>query len=103
MLVEQFANYLRALGPWLLLALITARVLHNKFGQGINHIPGPLLASFSDVWRLVVVWGRRPERVHRALHAKYGPLVRTGPNTVIASDVDAMKVIYALNAGFTKV
>ena len=103
MIVANLLPYVRTLTPWLFLGLIAARLLTNKFGNGINHIPGPWLASFSDIWRFLLVWGRRPEVAHRALHAKYGSLVRIGPRTVIASEPDAIKTIYALNAGFTKV
>ncbi|KAL1792308.1 hypothetical protein ACET3X_008815 [Alternaria dauci] len=88
--------------PWLTLGLLAVHFINNKFCQGLNHIPGPWLAGFSDLWRLMLVWGRRPEVVHRALHARYGPLVKIGPRTVIVSDPDAIKIIYGLNAGFTK-
>lgn len=103
MIIANLLPYTWTVAPWLALCLIAARLLTNKFGGGVNHIPGPLLAGFSDIWRLLLVWNRRPEVAHRALHAKYGPLVRVGPRTVIASDPDAIKIVYALNAGFTKV
>ncbi|KAG9187033.1 hypothetical protein G6011_10141 [Alternaria panax] len=88
--------------PLLLLGFIAVYLINNKFCQGLNHIPGPWLAGFSDIWRLVVVWGRRPEVVHRMLHAKYGPLVKIGPRTIIVSDPEAIRIIYALNAGYKK-
>ncbi|EKG16049.1 Cytochrome P450 [Macrophomina phaseolina MS6] len=80
-----------------------AYLLYNKYGTGLNHIPGPFLAGFTDLWRLWIVWGRRPELVHISLHKKYGKLVRLGPRTVLVSDNGAAKTIYALNAGFIKV
>ncbi|KAL1641363.1 hypothetical protein SLS58_006062 [Diplodia intermedia] len=84
----------------LCVAGVVVRLLHNKYGNGINHIPGPFLAAFTDLWRLWIVWKRRPEAVHIRLHDKHGKLVRIGPNTVIVSDTQAAKQIYALNAGF---
>lgn len=87
----------------LVVAVISAQLLRNKYGNGINQIPGPLLASFTDYWRLFVVWGRRPEQTHVQLHAKYGDLVRIGPKTVLVADWEATKKIYALNAGYIKV
>lgn len=87
----------------LCVAGIVVRLLYNRYANGINHIPGPFLASFTDLWRLWIVWKRRPEVVHIRLHAQYGSLVRIGPNTVIVSDSQAAKQIYALNAGFVKV
>ena len=38
-----------------------------------------------------------------ALHKKYGPLVRIGPNHVSVSDPKAINIIYGLKTGFTKV
>lgn len=83
--------------------IVVAKLLYNKFGTGLNHIPGPFLTGFTDIYRLFVVWGRRPEKWHIALHEQYGDLVRIGPRTVICSSNKAAKKIYALNAGFVKV
>ncbi|KAH7389969.1 pisatin demethylase [Pyrenochaeta sp. MPI-SDFR-AT-0127] len=82
--------------------VLVAKLLYNKFGTGLNHIPGPFFAGFTDLYRLLVVWGRRPEIWHIALHEQYGELVRIGPRTVICSSNKAAKKIYALNAGFVK-
>jgi hypothetical protein len=92
----------RFAAPLLLVALI-AWLLHNKYGHGINSIPGPLAASVTNLWRLALVTGRRPELEHIKLHRKYGNIVRLGPNVVSVSDPNAVKVIYAINAGFVKV
>jgi hypothetical protein len=92
----------RYVAPLLLVALITW-LLHNKYGHGINSIPGPPLASVTNLWRLTLVTGRRPELEHIKLHRKYGSVVRLGPNVVSVSDPNAVKIIYAINAGFVKV
>jgi hypothetical protein len=95
------------LSPSLLLVAcivgLAAHLLHNKFGGGLNHVPGPFWASFTEFYRLFVVWRRRPEQWHIRLHERYGPFVRIGPRTVICSDYSTAKKIYALNAGYTKV
>ncbi|KAF9884372.1 hypothetical protein FE257_001828 [Aspergillus nanangensis] len=85
----------------LIVALI-ARIIHNKYRHGIDSIPGPLLASYSDLWRLYVVSRRHPHTVHQKLHRKYGELVRLGPNCVSVSDPDVIKTVYGINAGFNK-
>lgn len=87
----------------ILAILVLYKLMHNKYCQGINHIPGPFLASFTDFWRLFLVWGRRAERTHIHLHEKYGDCVRIGPKTILVADWDAVKQIYALNAGYVKV
>lgn len=86
----------------LCLLVLLARLLYNGFCTGLNHIPGPFLACFTDLYRLFVVWGRRPEQWHISLHKTYGDLVRIGPRTVICANNGAAKQIYALNAGFVK-
>ncbi|KAK7750744.1 hypothetical protein SLS62_007295 [Diatrype stigma] len=53
----------------------------------------------------VVLWdvyGQRPELTHQRLHAKYGDVVRLGPNTLSFADPKALKTIYGLNKGFLK-
>ena len=82
---------------------LLARVLNNKYGYGLAKIPGPTLAAYTDLWRFWLVWGRRPEKTHIALHEKHGPLVRLGPTTVSVSDPEAIKIIYNHNAGLIKV
>ncbi|KAL2429478.1 Cytochrome P450 monooxygenase [Exophiala dermatitidis] len=82
--------------------LIVSRLLFNKYGHGINHIPGPALAAYTDLWRLFLVWGRRPEAEHIRLHEIHGPLVRLGPKAISVSDPAAIQIIYALNSGFVK-
>lgn len=86
-----------------LAVLVLTKALINKYGNGLGQVPGPFLAGFTDLWRVLIVWGRRPEAVHINLHKKYGNVVRLGPRAVSVADGQAVKVIYGLNSGFTKV
>ncbi|OAQ60423.1 cytochrome P450 oxidoreductase [Pochonia chlamydosporia 170] len=65
-------------------------------------IPGPLGARISRLWLAKQVLQGNIDNVQRALHDKYGPIVRIAPNEVSVSDPAALKLIYAVNAGFTK-
>ncbi|KAH8645947.1 cytochrome P450 [Ilyonectria robusta] len=94
------ANQMHSTLHWIH-TLIT-RLLYNKYGHGINSIPGPTLASFTNLWRFFLVTRRRPELKHIELHQKYGSVIRIGPNVVSVSDPNAVKIIYAINAGFVK-
>lgn len=87
---------------WLLGAILT-RLLYNKYGHGLNNIPGPWLAGYTDLWRLFVVRGRRAQEIHIELHKKYGPAVRLGPRAVSIADTEALKIIYSPSAGWSKV
>lgn len=81
---------------WLhvVIALAVAKLIHNRFGHGLSKIPGPFLASLSDLW-LFVHYYRRRGLTEYDLHLKYAsPLVRLGPNTVSVSDPEALKIIY---------
>jgi hypothetical protein len=89
--------------PVFFLVLLASRILYNRYGHGISSIPGPFLASCTDLWRFFLVWGRRPELTHIQLHEKYGPLVRLGPKVILVSDPEAIKVIYSLGAAYVKV
>jgi hypothetical protein len=90
------------IGPLVLAALIIYLCL-QYFQGGLNKFPGPFLANFTDLWRFFDVWGRRPDVTHIRLHRKYGDVVRLGPRALSFADPNAIKVIYGLNKGFTKV
>lgn len=77
--------------------------IKNRYQHGLHRYPGPFLASITDWWRLVDVYGRRSEVTHRKLHKKHGEVIRLGPNTLSFSNPQALKTIYGLNKGFTKV
>lgn len=92
---------------WSVLAItgvvLFCRGIQNKYASGLSKVPGPSLAAYTDLWRLCLVWGRRPELTHVQLHKKYGDLVRIGPKTVLVSEWNSVKKIYGLNAGYIKV
>ncbi|KAK7427324.1 hypothetical protein QQZ08_006093 [Neonectria magnoliae] len=89
---------------WVLILVTLFLTWHvkNRYHNGLNKYPGPFLASLTDWWRFFDVYKRRPERTLRALHDKYGDIVRTGPNSLSFSDPAALKSIYGLNKGFIK-
>jgi hypothetical protein len=103
MILDSLLDLQRSAIAFIVFTIVLARLLFNKYGNGINNIPGPLLASCTDYWRLFIVWGRRPELTHIKLHQKYGELVRIGPKTVIVANWDVVRKIYALKAGYVKV
>jgi hypothetical protein len=88
---------------FVLVGLITLRLLWRRFGGGLSGIPGPTLAKFTRLWKLHSVWKGDHHRTEIELHQKHGPLVRIGPRHVSVADPAAIPVIYGLNKGFTKV
>ena len=78
-------------------------LLSNYFNRGLNKYPGPFIASLTNWWRFFDVYGRRPDITHIRLHRQLGDVVRLGPNVLSFADPKALKTIYGLNKGFTKV
>lgn len=77
--------------------------LHQRYNFRLRSIPGPFLASMTDLYRLHDAFTWKCQESQLALHEKYGNYVRYGPNTVAISDPDAIQVIYAINNKFLKV
>jgi hypothetical protein len=77
--------------------------LVTAFKPGLRSIPGPFLAKFSPFYRLLKLSKGDAPVYYRQLHAKYGHIVRTGPNTVDISDPKAVPIIYGINSKFFKV
>ncbi|KAL2799010.1 cytochrome P450 [Aspergillus keveii] len=86
----------------LLVLSLAGWLLFNKYGRGLSHIKGPAVAGYTDLWRLWIVWQRRPEVALIALHKKYGRVVRIGPSAVSVSNPAAIKVIYGVKGRFVK-
>ncbi|KAF8069222.1 cytochrome P450 [Lyophyllum atratum] len=55
--------------------------------------PGPFLGKVTQFWSCWVQWNGHQHLVTRALHDKYGPFVRIGPNELSVCDVDAALAI----------
>lgn len=71
--------------------------------QRLQSIPGPFLASFTDLWRAYRQNFGDFSSILVQLHDKYGSIVRLGPNTVSVSDSAAVAKIYSMHGEFKKV
>jgi len=60
-------------------------------------VPGPLWASVTRLWYVYRVYKGDMDKVQRALHKKYGPLVRIAPNEVTSANAADIPEIYRLN------
>ncbi|KAK5196877.1 hypothetical protein LTR20_009369 [Exophiala xenobiotica] len=68
----------------------------------LSSIPGPFLASITDLWRVYQLeYAGFNENIGH-VHAKYGPMVRVGPNTVYTSDPSAVSTVYSTHGDFKK-
>lgn len=69
----------------------------------LRHIPGPLLASFTNFQRMYWVTTKRAHVILQNAHEKYGQVVRIGPNMVSISNPEAIPTVYTTKPGFPKV
>lgn len=102
MITDQLVQIISQHWPAVVLTVVLAWLVRNRYHNGLNKYPGPFLASLTDWWRFYDVYRRRPEWTHIALHKKYGPVVRLGPNVLSFADPESLKTIYGLNKGFIK-
>ncbi|KAI1615873.1 cytochrome P450 oxidoreductase [Exophiala viscosa] len=90
----------------LLLLPIAALVLRFLYraspSHPLSHVPGPLIPRLSSLWLTYHAWIGDEATVTDALHKKYGPIVRTGPNSVDIADGAALASIYTEKGGFGK-
>ena len=96
--------------PFLLgqLALVFPFLLLSHFvwfyvQSPLKNIPGPFLAKFTNIWRLMNQLTRRSHRTQIWLHERHGSAVRLGPNLVSLSDPSLIKVVYDVRGNYIKV
>lgn len=81
-----------------LLSLFIYRALLHP----LRTVPGPLICRLTSLWTYYHSFvGDECQTIDR-LHAKYGPVLRIGPNEVIISDGNALAPIYTHKGGFLK-
>lgn len=69
----------------------------------LKDIPGPVLAKFTNLWRLIDHYNATQISTQRRLHEELGPAVRIGPNTVSLSDPALLKTVYSTRGEYIKV
>lgn len=87
----------------LLLLLLVVIVIVAQYNR-LRHIPGPLLPRLTDTylqWRLRARGENYVDILHD-LHARYGPVVRWGPNRVSFAPAAAIPLIYGSKDVFPK-
>ncbi|KAJ6151580.1 hypothetical protein N7470_007177 [Penicillium chermesinum] len=74
--------------------LVVSRFLWSYLRSPLRSFPGPPVAAFTNVWRMMDVFKGRCDITHNALHRKYGSAVRLGPNLLSLSDPDVVSQVY---------
>lgn len=83
-------------GVFLMAAIVTSgamlcRCLYYRLLHPLHAFPGPLLASFTNLWEIGQIANGQLEYELLRLHQKYGKIVRIGPNHLSFSDEGAVK------------
>lgn len=99
-LLKALSKYLAILAVALFILLIVSSV---RSYYRLAHIPGPVLARFTNIPRLSWVLSYRAHDIHTTLHRQYGPLVRFGPNMVSVADPAEVNTIYGFGKPWIKV
>lgn len=71
--------------------------------SGLRSIPGPFVAGFTNLWRLVDTWKGHHYITLMRLHRKHGNFVRIGPNVLSVSHPEAIEKIHGVKTNFPKV
>ncbi|KAH6844703.1 cytochrome P450 [Chaetomium sp. MPI-CAGE-AT-0009] len=101
MAVELGALYFPG-APVAVLLLFAGYTIYRFYLDGLSRIPGPAIAKISNLWKInAAAQAEMPWR-NIALHRKYGPLVRIGPNMVSVNDPEAYPVINGFRRVFPK-
>jgi hypothetical protein len=85
------------------LLLVLASLTRVRYRSDMRIIPGPFLASITNLWRLVAVHRGRFDVSLQALHEKHGDLVRVGPNCISVANAYEIGKIYGITRLFPKV
>ncbi|OAG11211.1 putative benzoate 4-monooxygenase cytochrome P450 [Paraphaeosphaeria sporulosa] len=84
------------------LILVLLALQSGRTWWRLRHIPGPFLASLTDLYRINWVWSKQAHLKLQQCHKRYGKVVRIGPNTVSFSDPAAVPTVYPMRAGIPK-
>ncbi|KAI0023898.1 cytochrome P450 [Xylariomycetidae sp. FL0641] len=85
-----------------LLALAVFLFLSVRSWYRLRHVPGPFLASISSLWLVRNALSGRLHEHLRKVGEDYGPLVRIGPNELLSTDPDVLRMMSAVRSPYTK-
>ena len=79
------------------------QVLYNRIFHSLSKVPGPTLASISQIWRNIRYFRGTWHDDVVSLHEAYGKVVRIAPNEVSFVDSTALKSLYGMGKTSQKV
>ncbi len=102
-MVSRFrAPYLLPFAVVLLVTLSIIILLRIRYRRGLRKIPGPFLASILPLDRMLSAYSGHQFQRHLDYHAKYGKIVRVGPNHVSLGEWEQISNVYSITSKFDK-
>lgn len=91
----------------LALVILSITALHHVlirplFLSSLRHVPGPKLAAITSFYVSRHYYNDTAVQFIKALHDKYGPVVRVGPSEVVVDDPEHLQLIYGVRSTFPK-
>ncbi|KFY41502.1 hypothetical protein V494_02966 [Pseudogymnoascus sp. VKM F-4513 (FW-928)] len=80
----------------------TVSCLFSYFRPNLCQLPGPFLARFTRLWKVYINLKGDSHLTYQKLHDKYGPIIRTGPNSVSIGDAAMIPEIYLQGSLYQK-
>ncbi|CAK7221524.1 hypothetical protein SBRCBS47491_004554 [Sporothrix bragantina] len=76
--------------------------LYSYITSPLRKFPGPFLAGWTNLWRLYHASSGKYQWTIEALHEKYGPVVRIGPNLLDLDYPEMIKTVYGTDGKWRK-
>ena len=84
-------------GPIVLVIYTLLWMVYTVTLHPLAKVPGPFWASVTRVWYMYQVYMGDMDKIQRAMHEKYGPVVRLAPNEVTSANAADIPRIYRLS------
>ncbi|KAI2628607.1 cytochrome P450 [Hypoxylon sp. NC1633] len=89
--------------PLVVIALIGWYLISTVYSwYRLRHIPGPFLASISNLWLGLYEWRGRQDDIFQYLTEKYGSIVRIGPNDILIDDPEIIRRMSGVKSKYGK-
>lgn len=95
-------TWLFKVGPLVALAYTLIWMFYAVTLHPLAKVPGPFWASVTRLWYMYQVYTGNMDKIQRAMHKKYGPVVRLAPNEVTSASAADIPKIYRLNEPLLK-
>jgi hypothetical protein len=86
----------------IVLGLAVAYVVYQTFIHPLSKFPGPPIASLTNWWKIYHTYRLDLHEAVLALHHRYGPVVRIGPNDLHFWEPEAITAIYKAGRAMPK-